>query len=237
MKQMNDVIAIDGPAASGKTTVASLLARRLGFLYVNTGAMYRALTLKALRAGIQPTDFGEIKHLLEVTDISLRRRPDASTFVALDGEDVSEQINSQEVARAASVISQLRAVRDYMVARQREIAGRGKAVAEGRDTTTVVFPNAGYKFYLDASLDTRAARRHKELLAEGTAIPLEEVKEDLRRRDIADRNRELSPLRIAPDAVVIDSTDLAPEQVVQQIEKHLAPLLRLKEDPPPPETR
>ncbi len=236
MKQINDVIAIDGPAASGKTTAASLLAKRLGFLNINTGAMYRALSLKALRAGIQPTDSDEIERLLETTDISFRRRPDGATLVTLDGEDVSEQIKSQEVAHAASIISRMPVVRHHMVSRQRQIAGQGKAVAEGRDTTTVVFPDSRYKFFIDASLDTRARRRYNELVAQGTSVSLEQVKEDLRTRDIADRSRDLSPLRKAPDAILIDTTDLAPEQVVEQIEDHLGKSLRRNAKPPHAET-
>ncbi len=233
MKKVNDVIAIDGPAASGKTTAASLLARRLGLLNINTGAMYRAFSLKTLRAGLAPSDLEEIKHLLKSTDISLRRRPDNSTFVTLDGEDVSERIKSQEVAGAASIIARMPAVREYMVARQRKIASRGGTVAEGRDTTTVVFPNARYKFFIDASLDIRARRRCDELLAQGASAPLERVKEDLRTRDIADRNRQLSPLRRAADAILIDSTGLAPEQVVDLIQEHLAPSPKKKENPSP----
>jgi len=235
MKQMNDVVAIDGPAASGKTTAASLLAKRLGFLNINTGAMYRAFSLKVIRAGIQPTDWEEIKHLLQSTDISFRRRPDGSTFVTLDGDDVSEEIKSQEVAGAASIISRRPAVRHYMVSRQRDIASHGMAVAEGRDTTTVVFPNARYKFFIDASLEARGRRRHRELLAKGTSISLERVKEDLRRRDVADRSRELSPLTRDPGAVLIDSTNLTPEQVVDRIEEHLGQSLKQKGKPPPPQ--
>lgn len=237
MKQLDEVIAIDGPAASGKTTVASLLARRLGLLNINTGAMYRALSLKALLAGISPTDIEKVEGLLKSTCVSFRQRADGWTSVTLDGKDVSEEIKSQEVAEAASVISRQPSVRRYMVSRQRKIASRRRTVAEGRDTTTVVFPNARYKFFIDASLDTRAKRRYKELLAQGTPIPLEQVKEDLRKRDIADSNRKLSPLRKDPDAILIDSTMLTPEQVVDQIEGHLAPSLKHKANasPPPPE--
>jgi cytidylate kinase len=236
MKTTDDVIAIDGPASSGKTTAASLLARRLGLLNINTGAMYRALTLKALREGISPTDVERIRRLLEGADISLRRRTDGSTFVTLDGEDVSEAVKAHEVALAASVISRLPAVREYMVSRQREIASRGRAVAEGRDTTTVVFPNARYKFFIDASLDTRARRRHQELLSQGVSIPLERVKKDLRSRDVADSNREISPLRRDPDAILVDSTNRSPEQVVEEIEKHLDQSWKRKADLAPPET-
>jgi len=222
MKRTNYIIAIDGPAASGKTTAASLLAKRLGLLNINTGAMYRALGLKALRAGIPPADGDGIQDLLKSTDISFQRKPDGSTFVTLDGNDVSDEVRGQDVAEAASVISRLPFVRQYMVTRQREIASRGGAVAEGRDTTTVVFPNARYKFFIDASLETRAKRRHNELLAQGISIPFQQVKEDLRKRDLADRRRELSPLRKDPGAILIDSTNLTLEQVVDRMQEHLA---------------
>ncbi|NQT83413.1 (d)CMP kinase [bacterium] len=235
MKQINDVIAIDGPAASGKTTVASLLAKRLGLLNINTGAMYRALSLKAIRAGIQAGDSGKIGLLLDSTDISFRRRADGSTFVTLDGEDVSEQIRSQEVARAASIIARLPAVRHYMVSRQKKIASHMRAVAEGRDTTTVVFPKARHKFFIDAPLETRARRRYKELHAQGSSISLEQVKEDVGTRDVADCSRKLSPLTRDPDAVIIDSTNLTPEQVVEKIEEHLGQSLKREANPPPAE--
>jgi len=232
MKPFNQIVAIDGPAASGKTTAASLLAKRLGLLNINTGAMYRALSLKALRASVSPEDRAGIGRLLKITEIAFDRRPDGSTSVTLDGEDVSEEIKGQEVAEAASVISRLLAVRKHMVAQQRKIAGRGGAVAEGRDTATVVFPDARHKFFIDASLHTRAERRRKELLAQGISVPLDQVREDLRKRDLADQTRELSPLKRDPDAIVIDSTNLTPEQVVDQILEHLAPFMERKASSP-----
>jgi cytidylate kinase len=232
MEQRRDVIAIDGPAASGKTTVASLLAKRLGYLYINTGAMYRALALKAARAGVQCTDPKGIEALLESTEVSFRRKPDGSTVVILDGEDVSEPIKTQEIAHAASVIARLLAVRRYLVSRQRRIATEGNAVAEGRDTTTVVFPETPHKFYVDASLEERAKRRHRELAAKASPVSLEEVQQELEERDVADRNRELSPLTKDRDAVLIDSTDLSPEEVVTRIEAHLARAGEGNEHPP-----
>ncbi len=225
MKRPNLVIAIDGPAASGKTTVASLLSTRLHLLSINTGAMYRAFALKVLRAGVAPDDTAQIEALLKTTQVSFERTTDGSTFVTLDGKDVSEEIKGQEVPEAASAIARLPAVRRYMVSQQRRIAARGGTVAEGRDTTTVVFPNAPFKFYIDASLDTRAQRRHKELLDRGIPVPLEQVREELRQRDAADRTRKISPLKKHPDAILIDSTDLAPQQVVDKMLEHLAPFL------------
>ena len=232
MEQRRDVIAIDGPAASGKTTVASLLAKRLGYLYINTGAMYRALALKAARTGVRSTDSEEIEALLESTEVSFRRKPDGSTIAILDGEDVSEPIKAQDIANAASVIARLLAVRRYMVSRQRRIAAEGNAVAEGRDTTTVVFPETPHKFYVDASLEERAKRRYRELAAQEAAANLGEVRQELEERDIADRNRELSPLTKDRDAVLIDSTDLSPEEVVARIEGHLARAGEGKKHPP-----
>lgn len=231
MKRSNQIIAIDGPAASGKTTVASMLARRLGFLYVNTGAMYRAFALKVLRAGVAHDDWPTIERLLAAARISLDGRPDGSTIVTLDGEDVSEETKSQEVAKTASIISQLPAVRRYMVSQQRKIARRGGTVAEGRDTTTVVFRNARHKFYIDASLYVRALRRHRELRARGVCVPLYQLMKDLRKRDLADRTRKISPLRKDRDAILIDTTNLTPEQVVEQIEQYLRDSLKQKEKP------
>ncbi|MDP2896130.1 MAG: (d)CMP kinase [bacterium] len=234
MTPSHQIIAIDGPAASGKTTAASELARRLGFLYVNTGAMYRAIALKALRKGISPEDSEGIERLLDRTEVGLHRRGDGSTAVTLDGDDVSEAIKSHEVSHASSVLSRFAPVRRRLVAEQRRIAAQGGTVAEGRDTTTVVFPDAKYKFFIDASLETRAERRRKELLAQGIPISLDEVREDLRKRDLADQTRELSPLKKDPGAVLIDSTNLSPEEVIDQILQHLPDALKTRADTHPP---
>jgi len=230
MSRSNQIIAIDGPAASGKTTVASMLANRLGFVYINTGAMYRSLALKVLRAGIHPEDSAGIERLLKTTSISFTRGPEGSAFVTLDGENISDEIKSQEIAQAASVISQLPAIRRYMVSQQRKIARRGGTVAEGRDTTTVVFPDARYKFYIDASLYVRARRRHRELRARGVCVPLYQLMKDLRKRDLADRTRKISPLRKDPGAILIDTTNLTPEQVVERIEQYLGDSLRREDN-------
>lgn len=234
MTPTHEIIALDGPAASGKTTVASELARRLGFLYINTGAMYRAVALKVLRKAVPPEDSERVERLLDRTEVSLHRRADGSTAVLLDGDDVSEEIKRHEVARAASVLSRFAPVRRRLVAEQRRIAALGGTVAEGRDTTTVVFPDANYKFFIDASLDARAGRRHRELLGQGIHIPLEQVREDLRGRDLADQTREISPLKKDPGAVLIDSTDISPEEVVDRILKHLPAALTDRADSHPP---
>jgi cytidylate kinase len=184
--------------------------------------MYRAVALKAARAGIEATDSRSIESLLKQTEVSFQRKQDGSTVVTLDGEDVSEPITTQDIANAASIIARLPAVRKYMVSRQRDIAANGNAVAEGRDTATVVFPETPHKFYVDASLEERARRRHRELLSRGVPVSLDQVQQELEERDIADRNRELSPLTKDPASILIDSTDLSAEEVVARIEEHLA---------------
>jgi cytidylate kinase len=236
MKTPTYVIAIDGPAASGKSTAAALLAKRLGLLNINTGAMYRAFSLNVLRHELASSDSVGIERLLASTNISFRREADGSTSVILNGEDVTEQIKADDIACTASVVSRLPAVRRHMVALQQELARRGGAVAEGRDTTTVVFPNTPHKFFIDASLDTRARRRHTELVSQGISISLEQVREDLRRRDTADKTRRISPLTKDRDAVLIDSTNLTPEQVLDRILEHLGPAFEPKVNPPPSES-
>jgi len=210
------VIAIDGPAGSGKSTIAVALARRLGRLHVNTGAMYRAFTVKVLRADLGPDERDAIVRLLDETTVELL--PDAGGVrVLLDGEDVTHEVGTPEVSRLVSPISLMPEVRQRMVREQRRLATRYDVVAEGRDVTTVVFPNAEYKFYLDASPDERARRRLKEFAERGERAVFDEVKREIVERDHRDSTRAHSPLTKARDAVVIDTTDLAPEQVVDRI--------------------
>ena len=210
------VIAIDGPAGSGKSTIAVALARRLGRLHVNTGAMYRAFTVKVLRADLGPDERDAIVRLLDETTVELL--PDAGGVrVLLDGEDVTHEVGTPEVSRLVSPISLMPEVRQRMVREQRRLATRYDVVAEGRDVTTVVFPNAEYKFYLDASPDERARRRLKEFAGRGERASFDEVKREIVERDHRDSTRAHSPLTKARDAVVIDTTDLAPEQVVDRI--------------------
>lgn len=210
------VIAIDGPAGSGKSTIAVALARRLGRLHVNTGAMYRAFTVKVLRADLGPDERDAIVRLLDETTVELL--PDAGGVrVLLDGEDVTHEVGTPEVSRLVSPISLMPEVRQRMVREQRRLATRYDVVAEGRDVTTVVFPNAEYKFYLDASPDERARRRLKEFAGRGERAAFDEVKREIEERDHRDSTRAHSPLTKARDAIVIDTTDLAPEQVVDRI--------------------
>ncbi|MFQ6041012.1 MAG: (d)CMP kinase [Candidatus Poribacteria bacterium] len=208
------VIAIDGPAGSGKSTVARLVAERLGYLYLNTGAMYRAMTLKALKTGV---DLNNEAALIDVAENCVIEFADGGVKTLLDGVDVSNELHLPIVDKVISDIVKISGVRRAMVAQQQRIGEQGCIVTEGRDVTTVVFPNADVKIYLDASLKERAKRRYKELKEKGEKISLSEVEADMRMRDEKDSSREDSPLRVAPDATVIDTTDLTIEGVVEAI--------------------
>jgi CMP/dCMP kinase len=203
------VIAIDGPAGSGKSTIARMLADRLGLEYLDTGAMYRGVAFAALRAGIDPADIDDVAALAQRIDL----RVDADG-TRVDGIDASIEIRGPEVTRAVSIVAANAAVRTEMVSRQREWARhRDGGVLEGRDIGTVVFPDAELKVYLTASPETRAARRSKEVID----LDYETVAADLARRDALDQGRESDPLRTADDAVVVDTTDRTVEQVLIEI--------------------
>jgi len=210
------VIAIDGPAGSGKSTVAKLLAQRLGFLYIDTGAMYRALTLKALRTKADLNDEAKLGALARTTDIELKQSG-SSLKVYLDGEDVTAQIRTPEVTNNVKYIARARAVRECMVGKQRKLGENGSAVMEGRDIGTVVLPNADRKFYIDASFEVRVGRRHKELKESGADLTEEEVRKDLKVRDESDFSRSIGPLKKADDAISIDTTDLTIEGVIEKL--------------------
>lgn len=207
------IIAIDGPAASGKTTTAKLVARRLGYMHVDTGAMYRAITLKVLRSGLAPDDRQGISRLLDSTRVQMRNEG-GTLHVLLDGRDVTEEIRTPEVTRAVSAVSSLGDVRHAMVREQRALGEKGGIVLEGRDIGTVVFPNAECKFFLIAGIGARAERRLKELQASGVKSDLKELEKEIAERDRFDSTRELSPLRKAADAVEIDTSDLTIEEQV-----------------------
>jgi len=211
------IVAIDGPAASGKTTTARLLARRLAYLHIDTGAMYRAMTLKVLRAGIDPAERIRIARLAEETEIRLDT-VEHDVRVFLDGEDVSDEIRKLEVTSRASSVSDIPRVREVLVQAQQEMGREGGVVLEGRDIGTVVFPEADVKIYLDAEPGARALRRHRELAAGGIDVPLETVRKDLERRDRYDSERDHSPLRAAPDAIVTDTSALSIDEQVDLIE-------------------
>jgi cytidylate kinase len=214
------IITIDGPAGAGKSTVAQRLARRLNLLYLDTGAMYRAVALQALREKIDPTDELALDRLCKRISISFAEDPRGQR-VFLQGEDVTERIREPEVGWMASAVSLKRPVREAMVALQRGMASQGGLVAEGRDTGTVVFPRAEAKFFLVADPRERALRRFRELKARGKEALLEEVEGEVRKRDDQDSSRDLAPLKPAEDAYRIDSTGLSPEEVVEKMLKIL----------------
>ncbi len=210
------VIAIDGPAGSGKSTVARLVAQRLGFLYIDTGAMYRALTLKALRTNADLDDEAGLGALAGLTDIELRQEG-GSLKVFLDGEDVTSGIRTPEITNKVKYIARAKPVREHMVKVQRRLGEQGGTVMEGRDIATVVLPDADRKFYIDAAFEVRAQRRYKELKESGSGVSEEDVKKDLKTRDDSDFNRPIGPLRKASDAIIVDTTGLTIEGVVDKV--------------------
>jgi cytidylate kinase len=213
------VIAIDGPVGAGKSTVAKLVARKLGYLYVDTGAMYRAVALKALRLGMDINDPIVMAMLAEATDIQLQQQGDGSVRVFLDGEDVTEAIRTPEVSEASSIVSAHEGVRKVLAERQKVMAELGGVVMEGRDIQTVIAPDAEVKIFLTASLEERAKRRWLELQQKGISVSYEEVLQEVKERDERDKNRTIAPLRKAPDAVEIDTTGMTPEEVAEKIVK------------------
>lgn len=218
----NFVVAIDGPAGAGKSTIARHLARHFGLLNLETGAMYRAFALKALRMDVPLDDPAALELLAAETDIQLEPGEDENC-VLLDGEDVTGQIRNQVVTDAASRVSVFPAIRSGMVKRQQEMGARGGVVMEGRDIGTVVFPNAEVKIFLDAAPEVRGMRRYDQIGQHGQqgakpAPPPEEVIRDLHARDERDRNRADSPLRPAPDAFLLDSTNLTLDEAVKAAE-------------------
>lgn len=215
---MGRVIAIDGPSGAGKSTISRLLAERLGFEYLDTGALYRAVALRLVAKGLaadSPDE--EIEQTLRDVVVSFR-----DSAVYLDGSDVSEDIRRPEVGNAASVFSARGVVRRFLLDIQRNMAEHHDIVAEGRDMTTVVFPGAWKKFFLDASEEIRARRRYLQLSGKQKGITMDAAFRDIRDRDERDKNRDIAPLKRADDAIYIDSTTMSPEETIRRITEELA---------------
>ncbi len=221
-------IAIDGPAASGKSTTARAAAKALGYTYIDTGAMYRAVTLKALREGVPTTDAQRVAELARKATITFEQR-NGDLRVFLDGEDVTEAIRTHEVNKAINPVAANPEVRKILVEKQRQLGQAGGVVMDGRDIGTVVFPDAELKIFMNASVEERARRRFKELRDKGITVNYEDVYNEILERDRSDTSRSVGPLKKAPDAVEVNTTELT---IPQQVEKivQLA-RQRMKDDP------
>ncbi len=211
---MSFVVAIDGPAATGKGTIANLIAKKFGFLNIDTGAMFRSVTLAMLRKNVKIDDKKSIKELLDNIQIELIPKDD-ELLVLLNGEDVSKEIRTKKVNDFISEVSMLPIVRTKLLNLQREIANGKNVVMEGRDIGTTVFPNADVKIYLDASAEERARRRVRQNAEKGIVSSYEEVLESVKNRDKLDSEREISPLRKADDAILIDGTSMSVDELAE----------------------
>lgn len=210
------IIAIDGPAGAGKSTAAKIIAQKMGFLYIDTGAMYRALTLKVLREKIDIQNKVRIVKVAKDSNIDLKNNADGSIKVILDAEDVTMEIREPIITRFVSDIAKIKKVREIMLKVQRRLGKEGDSVLDGRDIGTVVFPDADKKLYIDASFNERVSRRYKELKGLGQPVTEREVEQDLRNRDTIDSTRQFAPLKKADDAIYIDTTDMSIEEVVNK---------------------
>lgn len=209
-------VAIDGPAGAGKSTIAKLVAKELNFIYVDTGAMYRAIALFLLNKGISKDDEKAIADVCGEIDIEIKHA-DGLQQVWLNGQDVSAEIRREAVGNMASATSVYSCVREKLLSLQRDIAATQDVIMDGRDIGTCILPNAQAKIYLTASVSTRAKRRYQELCEKGVSCDLEEIKKDIEDRDYRDMHRKISPLKQAEDAVLVDSSDMTIEQVVERI--------------------
>lgn len=223
-KRMTKIIniALDGPSGSGKSTVAKILSQKLNILYLDTGAMYRATAVKALKLGVAVDDEQGVKSFIDDIDLQIKY-VDGAQRTFLDGEDVSEKIREPHVSMAASDISRLKCVRLKMVDMQRKIASSMSCVLDGRDIGSFVLPNADYKFFVTASVKERTDRRYKELVEKGHNVDYNALMQEIEQRDYNDRNRDFAPLKQADDAVVIDTSTMSVDEVVSAI------MLRIKD--------
>jgi cytidylate kinase len=215
------VVAIDGPAGAGKSTVALRLARRLRFILVDTGALYRGVALAARERGIGWDDGGRLGALVDEIDLGFEASEDGPPRLLIDGRNRSAEIRTPEISRGASDVSRHREVREGLLNLQRRLGECGGAILEGRDIGTVVFPDADFKFFLTADAETRAVRRHRELRERGSAADLETTLKEIRKRDEQDANRSTAPLKPAEDAVIVDTTELSIEEVVSDLARRV----------------
>ena len=211
-------IAIDGPAGAGKSTIAKILAKELGFIYVDTGAMYRCMTLFYIRQGISADDSASIEKYVDEIDVGLKYI-DGIQHVYLNGEDVSGFIRTEEVSAMTSAVAVYPIVRAKLLDLQRNLAASNDVIMDGRDIGTYVLPNAELKIYLTASVDSRALRRYKELIEKGEDVNLDDIKSEIAQRDERDMNRETAPLKQAEDAVYLDTSDMTIDEVVACIKE------------------
>lgn len=214
MKKKGLIIAIDGPSGAGKSTAARLLAHRLGYIYIDTGAMYRAVGWKAKREGVDPNDEERLSQLCARTEVTIKKDNSDPRFY-VDGADVTGEIRTPEMGMMASAVSKSRAVRARLLILQRELGSRGGVVMDGRDIGTVVFPDADVKFFLEASDDERGRRRYLELKGKGMEVDLLTITREIKERDLQDSGRTLAPLRKADDALLIDSSRMSIDAVIE----------------------
>ncbi len=208
----NLVIAIDGPAGAGKSTISKLIAKNLGINYIDTGAMYRAITYKCIKENIDVNDIQRVVDLCSRTDVDF-----VDNNIYLDGQRLDEEIRTLQVSSGVSDVAKIPQVREFLLEKQREIGKRSDVILDGRDVGTHIFPDAKYKFFLNASAQERGRRRYQELIDKGQSVALEEIIEDIKKRDYIDSTREVAPLLKADDAIEVDTTSMTIDQVVTYI--------------------